>query len=317
MEPAQIAEIFFPYSTAKSAEVKEKKKRFAYYTNAETAYRIISGSQIWMRSTATMNDILEVEHGFECLNAAYKSPAGDAFKTAVDSAFPGLTEEVVAHFNGWLPHIRNDTYIACFSEHLDSEDSNGRLSMWRAYGGTSGVAIVIKGEAMALENDSLGVYASPVAYWEAPQIEAEFANIAKRLKMNFEVISSMQRELVKVYLFNIFRFLVLCTKHPGFSEEREWRAITSPILDGSAVREHAIEIVRGTPQVVQKFHFRNVPEKSIDGLALSQVIDRVIIGPCEFPQVVWKALYHSLKDVGFSSPESVIHISAIPLRPLV
>lgn len=188
--------------------------------------------------------------------------------------------------------------------------------MWRAYGGTSGVAIVVKGEVMSLENESIGVYASPVAYWETPEIEAELGKIAARIRSNRELVSTMTKEHLKGVIFNVFRFAMLCTKHPGFSEEREWRAITSPLLDGSAVRDQSIEVVRGTPQVIQKFHFRNVPEKNIDGLALKQVIDRVIIGPCEFPQVIWKALYHSLNDAGFESPESVIHVSAIPLRPM-
>lgn len=314
MDTTKIEEIFFPYTSKKSAEIKSANRRFAYYTNAETAYRIISNSQIWMRSTATMNDILEVEHGFDCLNAAYKSNEGSAFRSAIDAIFPNLTEEVLTHFNGWLPHIRNDTYIACFSEHLDTEDSNGRLSMWRAYGGNSGIAIVIKGDVFFLDNDSIGVYASPVAYWDTPQIEEEFSRIANLIHENRAFVSTIQRDHAKSIIFNMLRFAMLCTKHPGFSEEREWRAITSPLLDESVLRTQSIEVVRGTPQVVQKFHFKNIPDQEINGLALTQVIDRVIIGPCEFPHVIWKALYQTLKNAGFSNPESIIHVSDIPLR---
>jgi hypothetical protein len=34
------------------------------------------------------------------------------------------------------------TYLACLSEHQD-EDEHGRLPMWRAYGATTGIALVI------------------------------------------------------------------------------------------------------------------------------------------------------------------------------
>lgn len=314
MDLTKIEEIFFPYNTEKVREIKATKRRFAYYTNAETAYRIISGSQIWMRSTATMNDFLEVEHGFECLNSAYKSESGVAFKNAIDSIFPDLTEEAVKNFNEWLPHLRNDTYITCFSEHLDNEDKNGRLSMWRAYGGSSGVAIVFKNDALFIENESIGIYVSAVAYLEAKELEVELKKISDQIIENKDIVSQLSREHIKTILFNIFRFGMLCTKHSGFSEEREWRAITCPLLDTSVVRESSIEVIKGTPQVIQKLNLKNIPEKNIDGLSLNQIIDRVIIGPCEFTGVVWKAIYQALKDAGFKSPEEIIHVSDVPLR---
>lgn len=36
------------------------------------------------------------------------------------------------------------SYITCFSEHLESEDKYGRLSMWRGYGKGTGIALVLK-----------------------------------------------------------------------------------------------------------------------------------------------------------------------------
>ena len=36
-----------------------------------------------------------------------------------------------------------DTYLTSISEHRNKEDTFGRLSMWRAYGETTGVALVM------------------------------------------------------------------------------------------------------------------------------------------------------------------------------
>src|SRR5262245_18580599 len=113
-----------------------------------------------MRNTTTMNDYMEVEHGFECLNAAYKAVLGNSFNAALDGCFPSLAEDVTNSFNAWLPGICSDTYVTCVSEHSPVEDQHGRLSMWRAYGGQAGVALVFNGAVMFSDSDALGAYSS-------------------------------------------------------------------------------------------------------------------------------------------------------------
>ena len=46
-------------------------------------------------------------------------------------------------FNNSWSDIRLNTYITCVSEHQDSEDKHGRLSMWRAFGGGTGTRVGI------------------------------------------------------------------------------------------------------------------------------------------------------------------------------
>lgn len=314
MDENQLRHIFFPYTDDRTREVTENGHRFVYYTTAETAFRIIKNKEIWMRNTSTMNDYLEVEHGFGCLNAAYKSDSGVNFRETFDSIFPGLTEEVVAKFNSWLPGIRRDTYISCVSEHLEEEDQNGRLSMWRAYGGNAGVAVVINPAAMFMQNDAVNVFASPVAYWTQAQVEIELQRIARRIREYADDVGALDRSVAANVLFNMFRFAVLCTKHPGFSEEREWRVIASPLMHPSPLLTQTVEIIRGTPQTVQKFGFINHPDAGITGLELPEILNRVIIGPCEFPDVIRKALHQLLLEGAIPEPERLLYTSDIPLR---
>jgi hypothetical protein len=221
----RIQQIFFQYAYQKAEEIKKQKGLFVYYTSAETATSIIEKRQIWMRNTMTMNDYREVEHGFDCLNKAYKGEPGIKFNAVLNSCFHGLAEEVSSLFNSWLPTIRFDSYITCLSEHLPSENMHGRLSMWRAYGNQTGVALVLNGDVIFSESDVLKAYTSPVLYINQEGFSEAFMNIAERMKEETEFIVSLGRELVKNVVFNMFRFAVLCTKHPGFHEEREWRVV--------------------------------------------------------------------------------------------
>lgn len=105
-DQGRIMPIFYPHAYLKTREIISSGGRFVYYTTAETATYILRNNQFWMRNTAAMNDYLEVEHGFECLNASYKASQGIAFNAALNTCFPGLAEEVKDFFNEWLPSIR-------------------------------------------------------------------------------------------------------------------------------------------------------------------------------------------------------------------
>lgn len=311
----RIREIFYPYTDQKSRELRAADApRVAYYTTAETAFQILRNKEFWLRNTATMNDFLEVEHGFECLKEAYASESGQRFRASLDSIFPGTAAKAAQRFDDWLPGIRQATFIACFSEHLSSEDIHGRLSMWRAYGGRAGIALILNPDVMFAENEGIGVFASPVAYWTQEQVEAEFVRIAERIDANAQYVLSLGSATAENIVFNMLRFAVLCTKHPGFAEEREWRVIASPEMFNSPLLRSSVEVVRGVPQTVQKVSLRRYVDIGLDALEPNHLIERIIIGPCEYPSVIWGALHQLLKDCGVADAASKIAVSQIPLR---
>src|SRR6185437_12942370 len=138
---------FHPHATRRLAHIHESKTRFVHYTSAEVALEIIRTRKVWLRLTSCMNDYLEVGHGLDCLSKAYRGDHGIRLRTFIDGRFPGLSKEIEKEFNEWQDGLRDQTFVACLSEHagprLEKEDEHGRLSMWRAYGRTKGVALVV------------------------------------------------------------------------------------------------------------------------------------------------------------------------------
>jgi hypothetical protein len=314
MDPKQLNEVFFPIACKAASLAKQKGNRFAYYTTAEVAYQIIQKKRIWMRSTTTMNDYMEIQYGRDLLQTAINGEPGHALKSALDVCHQGLFDEVWKRVLNWLPGFEFDTFITCVSEHYESEDKLGRLSMWRAYGGKTGVALVINGAVFDLQTQALAAYASPVSYFDQAQFSDAINEVAANIRSNKEFVSSLLIDELKNVLFNMFRFAVLCTKHPGFAEEKEWRIVASPVLNPSDLLESGIEVVRGVPQPIQKIPLENYLDQDVVGMAVPELIDRVIIGPCEFPDVTAQALCTALRQAGVADPYSLIVESNIPLR---
>lgn len=310
----RIKKVFYPYADERAAEVKSNGCRFAYYTTAETAVRILKDQKIWMRNTATMNDYMEGAYGFNCLHGAYESAPGKAFKKALDECFPGLAQDLTDSFNAWLATIRRETFITCVSEHLPTEDQHGRLSMWRAYGGRTGVALVLNGGVMFSPTDALGAYSRPVAYLSSDMFADRFLKIAEGIQRNIDFAQSLGRDRLKGIAFDVLRAEMLCTKHPGFHEEREWRVIACPKMYPSKRLESAVEVINGTPQTVLKMRLENAPDEGLVGLSLPELLNKIIIGPCENSGVVYDAFVRLLTDAGVSEPENKIVLSDIPLR---
>jgi len=107
---------------------------------------------------------------------------------------------------------------------------------------------------------------------------------------------------------------IVCLKHEGFHEEKEWRVIHSPKRTPSPFIDSSIEVISGLPQRVYKIHFKNDSASGLTGLEPDEVIDRIIIGPTQFPWVMGEAFVSALRDAGVKDPEKRVFASQIPVR---
>jgi hypothetical protein len=140
--------------------------RLIHYTTAEAALKIINTKRFWMRNTNCMADYREVQHGFGIFHKFFADPKKhEAFTKALNNCSEGVALEAMQIFNTSWNDIQFNTYITSISEHLDSEDQYGRLSMWRALGGSKArVGIVLKVPWMSQRPLALNLLFFPVAY---------------------------------------------------------------------------------------------------------------------------------------------------------
>jgi hypothetical protein len=311
---AKLWDVFHPYAMRQVKRVATQRIRFVHYTTAEAATKILNSAEVWMRSSSCMADFREIDYGLECLDGAYKSKMGDELRVTLDELFEGFSDEFHKLFAGWIPHFREHTYLTCFSEHDASEDEYGRLSMWRAFGRATGVALVFNNGPFLSSSNALAVFSSPVAYFSPNQFDQQFAELVSGIATNAALLREHGRETVREYLFQAFRFAMLCTKHPGFHEEREWRCMHSPTFEPSERLKQAVEAIGGVPQPIFKVPLEDVPDKGLVGLDIPQLLDRVIVGPTQYPKAVGQAFEHVLATAGVPDPATRIRISDIPLR---
>ena len=308
----RLFDIFLPDINKKSNDIKSAGKRFVHYTSANAAMQILQNRQIWMRQPSCMNDFMEVEHGIECLVATYEK---SAIRKSLEELSKGLSLSVEKGFDHLVAKIRRDLYLTCVSEHEDAEDSHGRLSMWRAYGKSAGVGMVLNQKPFFSESNVLKAISMPVVYMNNEESLTALNGIANNIKESRSFLESVEVEEILKFVLHSFILTVISAKHVGFSEEKEWRVICSPTIFG--ISEHlipSIESVDGIPQEIYKLQLKNVPEEGVEGMEIKELIDRIIIGPTKYPLVLSKAFVRILDEAGVENPSSKVFISDIPLQ---
>lgn len=310
----KLTKILMPFALQRQQTVIRDGIQFVHYTGAEAAMNILRSGEVWMRNVSCMNDFREVQHGVDCLIAAYKGEGGKSFQAALNGVYAEITKEIEELFNAWVEQFKWNTYLACVSEHNKEENETGRLSMWRAYGDATGVAIVMHNTRFISPVNHLKVYASPVAYMNDDGIGEQLTSIGENVQQERDFLASLSREQIKNVIFWILRFAAISTKHPGFKEEREWRVVYTPSLDKSEHVAHAIVSVHGAPQPIYKIPVRDDPAKGLVGIGIPSLVDRIIIGPTRYPVAVRDAFVELLRDAGVEGAEQKVWVSNIPLR---
>ena len=185
--------------------------------------------------------------------------------------------------------------------------------MWRAYSESTGIALILNNSVFLNPADGLAAYSSPVSYLNDSDFEFEFAKIASNVREAADFIRSRNREEVAARIFNMLRFATLCTKHPGFSEEREWRVVYCPTLEKSRYLTKEIRVIKGVPQPIYKIPLKDIPEVGFFG-AIPKLIDRIIIGPTQYPWALAEAFAQLLDEGGVEDAARKVCVSDIPLR---
>jgi hypothetical protein len=264
-----------------------------------------------------MTDYREVQHGFETLLHFFSQPEKKtAFIQPLEPCAPGIAMEVLGLFDGWYQDLQLNTYVAALSEHGDDEDTNGRLSMWRAFGGgnTQRVAIVLNIPEKSDGATALSVMFSPVAYLQEKEVHEQLESVIQNIRAESEFLRSRDRKDLLGWLFTMLIAGVTCLKHPGFHEEREWRVVYSPNRWRSPLITSSTETFAGVPQIIHQLPLDGSVSPALKDLDLTTIFDRLIIGPSPYPWAMGVAFTNALTEAGVTDAGKRVFASNIPIR---
>jgi len=310
-EAIKFYQIFHPGLIEEFSSVEKENKKFVYYTSADTAIKVIQGKRLWFRNATVMNDYSEISYGLDLMRKVFSGEAGVQFKKAIEEIHTGTINDVDQLITAWERDWRLETYIACISTHCREEDENGRLSMWRAYGNT---ALVIKNTPMVAITDKLNVHSIPVLYMNEKDLFKYISIVTKAIIANISYLRGLGKNTLIGYLHHMLLRFAIGTKHPGFAEEKEWRLFYRPTEKLSPAMEEEIVVLDGVPQKIYKLPLAHEPEKGLYGADISSLLDRIIIGPTEFPYVSYQAFSSVLATAKVKDAPHKVFISEIPLR---
>lgn len=312
----RIASIMLPHALEAQERVEQAGTRFVHYTSAHSGLEILKSGCIWMRNATCMNDYNEMRHGLRCLVEAFQTDAGKAFNGALEACHAGLSGELDAKFSEAAPWLLEHTYLACVSEHQDDEELYGRLSMWRAYGSTTGVAFIFDNGPFLRPNNALPIYSTPVAYIDASGWQGEVQKIADLMNANRELLASVPQEQLLDIAFRSLIFAVVSSKHEGFKEEREWRVVHLPTIWGAPQERLPLDqvILGGVPQPIFKIPFVDYPDEGFYGANIPDLINRIIVGPTQYPVAIRTAFAQVLGAAGVQNALERVHCSNVTLR---
>ncbi len=306
-----IEEISLSDALRTRAKIISENSRFAYYTTAETATKVIRSKEVWLRDATVMSDFSEISYGLFLLRNALSGPVGLRFFAAVEAMFLGICAKVEAQINGSEPSWLFDTYISCLSLHDPSEDKMGRLSTWHAYGD---VAFVMNNKPFAAVTNQLGAFSMPVQHLDQVAFDARFTDVTKVFSKNTDSLQSLgETELVDAFVDTTL-IAAIATRHPVFSEERELRIFFRPSSNEHPVLTGRIETIGGIPQPVWALPLRHDTNNGLFGADIPSLLERLIIGPTSFPCVRKSAFIQLLADVGVENAADKVVVSDIPLR---
>ena len=295
----------------------ENRPLMAHYTTVSTLESIVKSSEVWFSNPLYMNDWEELRWAMNSGAETFRthSELREACETPEKHAV--MLEAFNALFEDFDSNHVLDTYLICMSRH-EAADCDGVLSMWRGYGANgSGVAIVFDAASINVVQNSPFIVG-----------KVEYASQSKRAEWINDKIVGLSRILAKTdrsddtlkkfaYAWlERLKLFALFSKHDGFAEEREWRIVYMHDRD----KDKLLSSMLGyfvTPRGVEpklKLKLNGIPAALGGGLALDNLIDRIILGPSLSTVLAGASVRRMLELNGQSGLASRVTASFIPFR---
>jgi hypothetical protein len=271
-----------------------------HYTDAAGLRGIVQGKELWASNAAFLNDSTEVVYIKQVLQqvtaelqARYDHPIVGAFLALLDSTFHEIVVE------------GTEVFVSCFCENGDL------LSQWRGYPPSGGgYAIGFRSEVIAR-----GRLLHQIIYDLATQqqiLRELLTTSCEYLAVSDDLTPEYVAKAVTLAMQMTTGNLAFCSfsfKHPGFSEEKEWRLIRVMVRGEEPPRG-------GTPLFRERgtglLPYTDLPlERAGD---TEPPIATVKVGPTAHPELAVSATRRLLESAGYANAAEMVTSSEIPLR---
>jgi hypothetical protein len=288
----------------------------AHYTSVEVAEQIIKKEEIWLSHPFYMNDLEELRFGMQQGIQRFLTYA-QALNTT-----PQRTKFLLDAFSHYVGHMNEqtlvDTYVLCLSEHAPG-DTDGILSMWRNYANQGhGVALVLNIGHVVSDPPQVPLWIAKVIY-KSPAERIGMLEHGLQQWVNITQAENLSDDRLHLAAYAAFYFIkafALVTKHKGFAEEAEWRAIYVPDLDQQKVLVDQFGYHISPRGAEPKLKFKIAPVISSGApvpLSLANILEFILLGPSHSSQLAQAAFRRMLKGTNVEAKQ--VFASTIQLRP--
>lgn len=290
----------------------------AHYTTLDTLENILVSNEVWFSNPLFMNDLEEVRFGI--VEGANALKTNSNIKTALGTdvrheIFIHALDHYIANFEE--EHLL-DTYVFCLSEHKN-DDTDGKLSMWRGYGGNGNGAAIVFDSAKFNQLDNSPLIIGKVHYGSYEDRNNWFNELGELLVKILEEndISDDQIYLTSHSVFERLKLFSLYTKHSGFIEEDEWRVVYLSDRDHQNKLTHMRHYYNGPRGVEPKLKFKIEPLKDFttDDFCFEKIVASILLGPSTSSLLAELSIKRMLEVIGKPELNDRIVASSIPLRP--
>lgn len=296
----------------------ETKPLLAHYTTIQTLELILRTKELWFSNPLFMNDFEEVRFGFdEGLPILVSHPN--------ITAALGSSERARTYTNALFHYSQNfqtnhlvDCFVFCLSEHSPT-DEDGRLSMWRGYGANGNGAAIVFDTAKLTKREDSPLLINKVKYATRAarrdylmQLAVRFAQLLAQNTFPTEKL-----HLAAYVIFERLKLFALFTKHDGFIEEQEWRAVYLRERDQQDRFAEMIGYHVTANAVHPKLKFRVAPIENFSppDLSLSKLVERILLGPSISSPVALATTQRMVETLGYPEIKDRVKASTIPFRP--
>jgi hypothetical protein len=293
----------------------QRNPLLAHYTSIATLEKIVNANEIWFSNPLYMNDYEELRFGM--LEGANFFKNKEKLKDVCETKenYTKLINYFDELFNEFDSKYILDTYVLCFTQHVDDD---GSLSMWRGYGDNgNGAAIVF--DANKIISDKHKIIVLDKVHYASR--EERFSWINNKLNSIAEILDSSTITdnllfLTAYHWIERLKIFSLFTKHYGFFDEREWRLVYLRERDPENLYQDMFGYFVGNkgvePKLKIKLHeLSNILEKD---LSLVNIVNRIILGPTISSVMAKNSVCRMLKMAGTDIPNEKIISSTIPFR---